>query len=395
MILYDTRKKGYLPFKPSKTVKIYVCGITPYDSAHLGHIFTFMTYDLLQRRLEEQDHEVQMVRNVTDVDEPIYAKAKELGIPYMQLADREVDSFHKILDKLNFRPLFSEPRASQYIDAMINAVKRLQDKGFAYFVDKDLYYDTAKDPAFGDFSGLSKKLLMGFMANRGGDPERPGKRNPLDFLLWKSIAEVDDPAQWESPFGPGRPGWHIECSVMSGTLLGIPFDLHGGGTDLIFPHHECEIAQSFGLGDNEVAEHWVHVSPMLLYGEKMSKSLGNLVFAKDLLENFDAATIRLALMHYSYRVGGEWQPEYLDKSKQLLTDFKLAAKNINLDEAIKFQEAVRSRLDDDLNMPKVVHEMEKLVWRNTERRAVKESEDIKASEVINSTLDLIGLSGSV
>lgn len=391
MILYDTLKKDYLPFKPNKIVKVYVCGITPYDSAHLGHIFTFMTYDLLQRRLEDKGHEVRMVRNITDVDEPIYARAKELGIPYMELANREVDSFHETLERLNFRPLFAEPRASQYIDAMVDAIKKLQDKGIAYFVDKDLYYDTSVDPGFGKFSGFSGRLLNGLMANRGGDPERPGKRNPLDFLLWKSISDPDDPAQWKSPFGPGRPGWHIECSVMSATLLGIPFDLHGGGTDLIFPHHECEIAQSFGLGSDEVAHHWVHVSPMLFDGEKMSKSLGNLVFAKDLLESYDAATIRLALMHYHYRVGGEWQPEYLEKSKQLLTDLNVRMKNISIDDAKKFQEAVRLRLDDDLNMPKVVHEIEKLICRSSNAESSMEPNS-ESVEILHATLSQLGLS---
>jgi L-cysteine:1D-myo-inositol 2-amino-2-deoxy-alpha-D-glucopyranoside ligase len=192
------------------------------------------------------------------------------------------------------------------------------------------------------------------MRSRGGDPERRGKRHPLDFLLWRGISDPDDPAAWDSPLGRGRPGWHIECSVMSDKLLSAPFDLHGGGNDLIFPHHECEIAQSRGLGQKKLAKHWVHVAPLAFDGEKMSKSLGNLVFAKDLLTRYEPAVIRLALMKYSYRVGGEWQPELLDKTAHLLGHLRIRMTTIGEAAARTTLGRVRAAIDDDLNMPEIV-----------------------------------------
>jgi L-cysteine:1D-myo-inositol 2-amino-2-deoxy-alpha-D-glucopyranoside ligase len=387
MKLFDTAQKKYVTFRCEHLVSMYVCGITPYDSAHLGHIFTFMTYDLLQRRLEDQGHEVRLVRNITDVDEPIYVKAKELGILYTELAEQEIQSFNKTLNTLHFRPLFAEPRASQYITEMISMVQGLMDKGFAYYVEKDVYYDTTKDVSFGSFSGLSPKLQKNFMTNRGGDPERKAKRNPLDFLLWKHVGDVTDPAQWESPFGQGRPGWHIECSVMSKALLGIPFDLHGGGTDLIFPHHECEIAQSIGTGEPLVCKYWMHVSPMLLFGEKMSKSLGNLVFAKDLLKKYDANVIRLSLMHFHHRIGGEWEPELLERSKILLSKFHISLDRASEKQIELFLNRIRSALDDDLDTPKVVSLMRSFAEK-TYGSTVSTSLDPELQVKI---LDLLGL----
>src|SRR5665213_2026826 len=213
MKLYDTAKRAYVEFKPTKLVKMYVCGITPYDAAHLGHIFTFMTYDLLQRRLEELGHSVHMVRNITDVDEPIYARAAEMRIPYTQLAEREIASFHSTMEALNFRLPYAEPKASEYIGSMAEAVRKLLKNGYAYHVDKDVYFDTTKFKELAQFSGFDERLLLGLFELRGGDPSRPRKRQPLDFLLWKTIDDADDPAQWDTVVGNGRPGWHIECSV--------------------------------------------------------------------------------------------------------------------------------------------------------------------------------------
>jgi L-cysteine:1D-myo-inositol 2-amino-2-deoxy-alpha-D-glucopyranoside ligase len=349
MKLYDTAAKAYVVFKPSKTVGIYTCGITPYDSAHLGHIFTFMTYDLLQRRLEDLGHEVRMVRNITDVDEPIYKRAKQIGIPYTDLAKKEIKSFQETMKLMNFRPTYAEPLASEYIDEMASAVKELIDNGFTYRVDEDIYFDTSKFRDFSKFSGFNNKLLLGLFKLRGGDPKRPGKREPLDFLLWKSISDANDPAQWDSVVGIGRPGWHIECSVMASKLLETPFDIHGGGADLIFPHHSCEIAQSYGLGVPLLARHWTHVSPLISDGEKMSKSLGNLVFARDLLKDHSSSVIRLALMHYHYRIGGEWQPELLNEAKNLLESVLYTAKLTDKTAAEQFLTNIRCALDDDIN----------------------------------------------
>lgn len=358
MKLFDTPSQQYVDFEPEQIATIYTCGITPYDSAHLGHIFTFQTYDLIQRRLEDTGHEVWLVRNITDVDEPLYKKAAQLGISYTDLAERETALFRDVLGRLNFRPVHGEPLASEFIAQMAAAVVKLLDDGFAYWLEDDIYFDTAKDAAFGSFSGFSDKLQTAFMRKRGGDPERPGKSNPLDFLLWRGVADLSDPAAWETPLGRGRPGWHIECSVMAGELLGTPFDLHGGGDDLIFPHHECEIAQSKALGQPVLARTWMHVAPILCAGEKMSKSLGNLVFAKDLLDTHSAATIRLALMKYHYRTGGEWQPEFLLEASQLLARVDSARRICTADSAARLLSEIRQSLDDDLDTHRIIHALQ-------------------------------------
>lgn len=387
MKLFDTAKNTYVDLQVGPLFRMYVCGITPYDSAHLGHVFTFMTYDLLQRRLEDLGHKVKMVRNITDVDDPIYAKAAELNVHYAELARTEAESFQKVMDQLYFRPLFAEPRASEFIDKMAKTVKELLDKGFAYRIAGDVYFDVSKDPKFGTFSGFNDRLLYNFMEARGGDPTRPDKRNPLDFLLWSGISDPKDPAQWQSVVGTGRPGWHIECTVMSSDILGIPFDLHGGGTDLIFPHHECEIAQSEGLGYGNPAKTWMHVSPMLYAGEKMSKSLGNLVFAKDLLKDYEPAVIRLALMNYHHRIGGEWQPELLDEAKVLFGQIQDA--NPSKTAAQQLLGAIRDCLDDDLNTPVIMDTLKAFVAKPDVAGATS-----GGHEILEQTLQLLGLAAA-
>lgn len=377
----------YCSFEPAHIVKIYVCGITPYDSAHLGHIFTFMTYDLLQRRLEDCGHEVQMVRNITDVDDPLYIKAAELGTDYISLATSEIASFQAVLHTLNFRPTFAEPKASDYIFEMADAVQAMLDMGYAYYVDQDIYFDTSKYPSFSELAGYNKPLLYALMRQRGGDPDLKAKRQPLDFLLWKHITDSSDKAQWQTVLGTGRPGWHIECSVMSSSLLGDTFDLHGGGTDLIFPHHNSEIAQSIALHNKQPAQHWLHVSPILMAGEKMSKSLGNMVFAVDLLKNYEPATIRLALMHYYHRTGGEWQMGLLSEAQYLLERVRTASKHCNNASAAKLLIEVRAALDDDINTSAVIDSLQSFVDTSPKKTTKISS----PHPVVAQTLNLLGL----
>lgn len=355
MQFLDTYKKQQIKFKPEASlIKIYVCGITPYDSAHLGHIFTFMTYDLLERRLEDLGYEVRLVRNITDVDEPIYLKAAELKIPYMELANREVEKFHQVLAKLNFKDLYAEPRASQYINEMSDAVRQLVDKGFGYkLANGDIYFDTARYSKYLSLPGFKSDIYQKLLKMRGGNPELSTKRNPLDFLLWKAINDPNDPAQWQSVNGQGRPGWHIECSVMSKTTLGH-IDIHGGGTDLIFPHHSSEIAQSYGLGDQQLVDYWLHVSPLLFWGEKMSKSLGNLVFAADLLVNYAPSVIRLSLMNYHYSFGGEWQMSLLDEMTKLYLNIKSCLSHASSNQLVSLIETIRAHLDNNLDTEEII-----------------------------------------
>ncbi len=285
MRLFDTAHRKVVPFEPGPVVRMYVCGITPYDSTHLGHAATYLAYDLLIRRLEHLGHEVRMVRNVTDVDDSILPKARELGIPYLELAEKELARFHSDMEALEMRPPIAEPRATEAIPGIVEMVKQLLDSGHAYLTAGTVYFDVSTFPRFGELSHYSADHMVRLARARGGKPDDPHRRDPLDFVLWQTSLP-DEPA-WRAPFGVGRPGWHVECSVMAMENLGITLDLHGGGTDLIFPHHECEIAQSESVTGQPFCGHWMHSAMVSYEGEKMSKSLGNLVFVSDLLQVAD------------------------------------------------------------------------------------------------------------
>ena len=385
MKIYDTTKKELVNLELNHQVSIYTCGITPYDSAHLGHIFTFMTYDLLTRRLIDLGHDVKLVRNVTDVDEPIFKKAKELNISYKELAHAETIKFQMVLQRLNFLPAYAEPLASQYISEMAQAVNTLLERGYAYRLEKDIYFSVNKLKSFGSFSDLNLKLQQKFMTMRGGDTDRVGKSNPLDFLLWRGIDDPTDEAAWDEIVGHGRPGWHIECSVMSQSILGNPFDLHGGGSDLIFPHHECEIAQSYGLGQTELAKYWMHVSPLLYLGEKMSKSLGNLVFAGDLLEKYPPAVIRLGLMDYHYTNGGEWHPQILDVYQCLFNRLRQLGNQIDTKSASLLLNRLRAAIDNNIDNHDLMHALDDAI-------KVKQSNlQNSGQEIFKNAMWLIGL----
>ena len=242
MRLYDTAQAAVIDIELDAHVRMYVCGITPYDSTHLGHAATYLSYDLIIRRLEDLGHTVQLVRNVTDVDDSILPKARELGVDFLELAEMEMDRFDQDMVALNTRRADAEPRATESIDDMIEIIEKLVDRGHTYTTEGTTYFDTSTFPDFGKLSHLNEQEMIALAAERGGRPDDPKQHNPLDFVLWQPSA--DDEPSWESPFGTGRPGWHIECSAMSMRALGPTIDIHGGGADLIFTHHECEIAQS-------------------------------------------------------------------------------------------------------------------------------------------------------
>lgn len=390
MELFDTPSQKLAYIEPRGDVLIYVCGITPYDSAHLGHVFTFLAYDLLKRRFEDRGHTVKIVRNITDVDEPIYVKAAANGEDYRQLAKRETESFQATMRQLNFDAPYAEPKASEYIPEMAAAVAKLVQAGYGYHLDEDIYFDISKTRTsygqFGDFAGFSDRLRLAFMADRGGDPQRPGKRNQLDFLLWRGVSNPTDPAAWESPVGRGRPGWHIECSIMSAHTLDIPLTIHGGGMDLIFPHHECEIAQTAALGTigalkgSVLADHWMHVAPILYQGEKMSKSLGNLVFARDLLQRHNPSVIRLAMMQLHYRTGGEWRHDALRSALVAYAEITRALAHPHQIAGSKFLDQIRAALDDDLDTHTVLH-----VLQDCLKATFEQSMGTPESAMLNST----------
>jgi L-cysteine:1D-myo-inositol 2-amino-2-deoxy-alpha-D-glucopyranoside ligase len=299
--LYDTNARALRDFRAGHTVRLYVCGITPYDSAHLGHAFTYVAFDTLIRYLEHLGHRVISVRNVTDVDDDILRKARELGEDYLELGRREVEDFDRDLDRLCVRRPDAVPLATETVPAMVVAIRALVATGAAYCLpDGRVYFDTVKSGRFGELSQLPRDTMLVEFAEKGGDPDAPGKRDPLDFLLWQPSAP-DEPA-WDSDWGPGRPGWHIECSVMVGEELGNVIDIHGGGRDLIFPHHSAEILQAEGLsGQAPFVRYWLHTGMVALDGTKMSKSLGNLVFVEDLLERFDGGALRRYFLQHHYR----------------------------------------------------------------------------------------------
>jgi L-cysteine:1D-myo-inositol 2-amino-2-deoxy-alpha-D-glucopyranoside ligase len=349
MHLYDTARREVVPFEPGPVVRMYVCGITPYDSTHLGHAATYLTYDVLSRRLIDLGHDVQLVRNVTDVDDSILPKARELGVDYLELAEREMARFHADMEALNMLPAWAEPRATQSIPAIIELVSELLDKGHAYLTAGTVYFDISTFPSFGQLSHYPRERMLRLAAARGGRPDDPHRRDPLDFVLWQpSLA--DEPA-WRAPFGVGRPGWHIECSAMAMGALGPTIDLHGGGTDLIFPHHECEIAQSESVTGEPFVRHWLHAATVNYEGEKMSKSLGNLVFISDLTKHTDPRAIRLALMRHHYRSGFEWYDTDLDEGRALLQRLLHAAQCDTGPDPEPYAVAVRDALDNDLDAP--------------------------------------------
>lgn len=350
MRLYDTAQQAVVDLELDDQVRMYVCGITPYDSTHLGHAATYLTYDLIIRRLEDLGHTVEMVRNVTDVDDSILPKARELGIDFLQLAEQEMERFGQDMDALNMRPAKFEPRATESIDGMLDLIQQLQDGGHTYVSEGTTYFDVTTFASFGKLSHLTEEQMKELAAERGGNPDNPAQRNPLDFVLWQPSA--DDEPKWDSPFGVGRPGWHIECSAMCMNALGPTIDIHGGGGDLIFPHHECEIAQSEAVNEAPFSRYWVHAGLVAYQGTKMSKSLGNLVFVSDLRTEIDPRAIRLALMAHHYRSDFEW---FDDEGPKAQTDLDLLIEACAIAEPLsegQLMDEVREALDDDLNAPR-------------------------------------------
>jgi L-cysteine:1D-myo-inositol 2-amino-2-deoxy-alpha-D-glucopyranoside ligase len=331
---------------------MYTCGITPYDATHLGHAFTFISYDVLQRRLIDMGHQVKCVRNVTDVDDPLFAKARELGVHYLDLAAGEEARFESDMTALNALPVHSTPRASSAIPDIRGFIGMVIDRGFAYESGGSVYFDVEKFPQFGSVSHYSRETMIALARERGGNVDDPHKRNPLDFVLWHPSAS-DEPS-WDTMWGAGRPGWHIECSALALRELGTTIDLHGGGSDLIFPHHECERAQSEAATGQQFVKHWMHVAMVSMDGHKMSKSRGNLVFVDKLRTQHDPMAIRLGLIEHHYRTEWEWDDQLMARNEARLAQWKSAAQVGNSQGDSGLLAEVRSALDNDLDTPTAV-----------------------------------------
>src|SRR6187549_1845690 len=344
MRLWCTARREVIPFEPGPLVTMYTCGITPYDATHLGHAAVYVTYDVLQRRLRDLGHETRCVRNITDVDDSILGKARELGVHYLDLAAAETARFDDDMEALGMLESWSEPRATSAIADIRGFIGMVLDRGHAYLAGGAVYFDVSTFPEFGSVSHYTREQMLAYAAERGGNVDDPNKRNQLDFVLWQPSGE-DEPS-WESLWGPGRPGWHIECSALALRELGTTIDLHGGGSDLIFPHHECEAAQSEAATGEPFVRHWMHQAMVRMDGEKMSKSLGNLVFVSELRKEFDPMAIRLAIIEHHYRDPWEWDDELMARNGRRLESWSTHART-NPD----LLEGVRARLDDDLDTP--------------------------------------------
>ncbi|MCB0168454.1 MAG: cysteine--tRNA ligase [Anaerolineae bacterium] len=355
MRLFNALSQSIQDFTPGHdAVSIYVCGITPYDTTHLGHAFTYTTFDVLIRFLEYQQRQVKYVQNVTDIDDDILRKAKAVNDDWLAVGNRWTRHFIEDLQTLNLRPPDHFPRATEVIAPMIDIIERLLAKGAAYEAGGSVYFHVEAWPEFGQLSRIPKADMLAVANERGNNPDDPHKQDPLDFVLWQAHAP-GEPA-WDSPWGLGRPGWHIECSTMSAGLLGNTIDIHGGGSDLIFPHHECEIAQSeAATGEKPFVRYWLHTAMVHHEGEKMSKSLGNLVMARDLLKTWSPDALRLYLAGHHYREIWSHSDAELATAEQSAQQLRAAATASGgtgpAFDASPAEAAVVSALNNDLDSP--------------------------------------------
>jgi cysteinyl-tRNA synthetase len=358
--LYNTLSRQKEPLTDER-VGIYVCGVTPYDTTHLGHAFTYTAFDALVRYFRFLGRDVTYVRNVTDIDDDILLRARSREMNWKELGDREYAKFAADMERLNNVPPEREPRATDHIPEIVQIIEGLLAKGCAYPSDGNVYFDVKNYPSFGRLCGLSYVAQLELANERGNFPADPLKHDPIDFVLWQ--AKKDGEPSWLSPWGEGRPGWHIECSAMSMKYLGESFTIHGGGGDLVFPHHEAEIAQSECLTGRPFVRHWMHTG-MLYCGEhKMSKSLGNMVFLADLLHVCLPDAIRLYLLAHHYRE--PWNHDKRDLASARTLARRLA-QSINgasagaREDIERFGGAFMDAMSDDLNTPLAIAELRKL-----------------------------------
>ncbi len=343
-----------------KTVRIYVCGVTPYDTTHLGHAFTYVSFDTLMRYLEFRGYTIHYVQNVTDIDDDILRKAREVGLAWDELGRRETERYLNDMDALNVCRPGIYAHASQETPTMVEIVQTLIARGYAYENQGNVYYSVRRDPDFGQMAraiGLNDYGEMLAIANeRGNYPDDPKKRDPLDFVLWQEQAPGEP--SWPSPWGPGRPGWHIECSAMSMKYLGPQIDIHGGGADLAFPHHTCEIAQSEHFtGMVPFARYWMHTGMVHQDGEKMSKSLGNLTLVSDLLKTYSPDACRIALLSHHYRYPWECFPDDLQvatETAELFQQVRSIVGEQNTGGEQLLHDRFIAAVDNDLNTPEAL-----------------------------------------
>ncbi|MGW7355012.1 cysteine--1-D-myo-inosityl 2-amino-2-deoxy-alpha-D-glucopyranoside ligase [Streptomyces sp. NPDC054784] len=364
--IHDTATGGRVTLAPGPVARIYVCGITPYDATHLGHAATYNAFDLVQRVWLDTKRQVLYVQNVTDVDDPLLERAVETGEDWTALAERETALFREDMTALRMLPPARYVGAVESIPRIVPLVERLREAGAAYDLDGDTYFSVDSDPRFGSVSRLDAETMRLLSAERGGDPERPGKKSPLDPLLW-SAAREGEPSWEGGTLGRGRPGWHIECVAIALEHLGMGFDVQGGGSDLAFPHHEMGASHAQALtGEFPFARTYVHAGMVALDGEKMSKSKGNLVFVSKLREaGTDPAAIRLTLLAHHYRADWEYTDAVLDEAEARLARWRAAVSRPDGPPAEALLAEIRAALADDLDAPAALAAVDR--WAATQQ----------------------------
>jgi len=356
--LYDSADRQIRPTSPGATAKMYVCGITPYDATHLGHAATYLAFDIVNRVWRDNGHRVHFVQNVTDVDDPLFERAQRDGLDWRHLGDRETELFRADMTALRVIPPQDYVAATEAIDEVVEMVEKLLASGAAYIVDDpdhpDVYYRAEATTQFGYESNYDRDAMLRLFAERGGDPQRPGKSDPLDALLWR--AHRPGEPSWPSPFGPGRPGWHIECSAIALSRIGFGFDVQGGGSDLTFPHHEFSAAHAESMtGQRRFARHYVHAGMIGWDGHKMSKSRGNLVLVSRLrADGVDPAAIRLGLLAGHYRSDRFWSDDVLREAIARLHRWRTVTALPAGPDATDLIGRLRRYLADDLDTPKAI-----------------------------------------
>jgi L-cysteine:1D-myo-inositol 2-amino-2-deoxy-alpha-D-glucopyranoside ligase len=380
--IWDTATATLLDAKPLAVASIYVCGITPYDATHIGHAATYLAYDTLIRLWLDAGFDVAYVQNSTDVDDPLLERALARGMDWRELGTAQTDLFRADMEALRVIPPNHYIAVTERIDEIIAAVKLLADRGLAYVLEGDYYFDSAvvetiEEWTLGDESNYDRALMLAFSAERGGDPDRAGKHDPLDPLLWR--AERDGEPSWPGILGAGRPGWHIECSVISAEFLDLPLTVQGGGADLIFPHHEFTAGHTIALTGSHLASIYSHTGLVAYQGEKMSKSLGNLVLVSELIgAGADARAIRLAILSQRYRDNWEWTDELLEHAGSRLARWSAWAANPVEGGSARLKETMRAALAADLNTASALAAIDAAI----EDGAIAATEDLAAIDAL-------------
>jgi cysteinyl-tRNA synthetase len=408
--IYNTltsRKEEFVPLIPNK-VKLYACGVTVYDHCHIGHARNAVIFDVIKRYLRYKGFDVTYVRNFTDIDDKIINRAKQEGSTWDEVARKYTDEYYKDMDRLGVARADIEPKATEHIDEMINIIKRLIDKGYAYEVNGNIYFSVDTFPEYGKLSKRDKEEMMA--GARVEVDER--KKKSLDFALWKKSKQGEP--FWESPWGLGRPGWHIECTAMSIKHLGESFDIHGGGADLLFPHHENEIAQSEAFTGKPFARYWIHNGFITIDKEKMSKSLGNFFTIKEVLDKFDPETVRFFLLSTHYRSPIEFSDEQLRESENSIDRYYTTVLRINdflekkelVNEELSkegrifkeflfpFREKFEEAMNDDFNTALALGHTFELI-RETNRFLDIKPSGLKDKELLLKTKDLLSEVGNI